>query len=260
MTQSHHSYVNALYGPRANEYLSSAVHASGEDLDQIEALVRGHSTARALDLGCGGGHVCYRVAPHVAEVIAVDLSPQMLETVSGAASERGLHNITAQQGAAENLPFASEQFDFVLSRFSAHHWSDLEAGLREARRVLAPAGRALFIDSVAPAVALLDSHLQTMELLRDPSHVRNYTSPEWMAALARAGLIVVSMKPRRLRIEFASWIARTRTPALHAQAIRSFQQNSPEEVRGHFGIEPDGSFLLDAMGFEATAGTRAAGP
>jgi len=253
MTQSHHSFVNAIYSPRANEYLTSTVHASGEDLDQIETLVSGCPNARALDLGCGGGHVCYRVAPHVAEIVAVDLSSQMLETVLRAASERGLHNITARQSAVESLPFANGEFDFVLTRFSAHHWRNLDAGLREARRVLTPNGRAMFIDSIASAVPLLDSHLQTMELLRDPSHVRNYTSPEWAAALARAGFEIVSMKPRKLRIEFAPWIARTRTPALLVEAIRAFQNNAPEEVRGRFSIELDGSFLLDAMAFEATA-------
>jgi ubiquinone/menaquinone biosynthesis C-methylase UbiE len=254
MTQSHHSFVDTVYSPRANEYLTSAVHASGEDLDQIEAAVRGRPAARALDLGCGGGHVCYRVAPHVAEVVAVDLSAQMLATVVRAASERELRNITTQQSAAESLPFAQGRFDIVLSRFSAHHWRDLDAGLREARRVLAPEGKAIFVDTVAPAVALLDSHLQTIELLRDSSHVRNYTSPEWVAALARAGFEVISVRPRRLRIEFASWIARTRTPPLLADAIRMIQQNAPEEVRGRLGIEPDGSFQLDAISFEAKAG------
>jgi ubiquinone/menaquinone biosynthesis C-methylase UbiE len=253
MTQSHHGFVSAAYGPRANEYLTSAVHASGEDLDQIEAAVRGSSTARALDLGCGDGHVCYRVAAHVAEVIAVDLSTQMLDTVSRAAAERGLHNITVKQSPVESLPFANQQFDFVLSRFSAHHWRDWEAGLREARRVLAPGGRAIFVDSVTPAVPLLDSHLQTMELLRDPSHVRNYTTPEWVGALARAGFETKSITPRKIRIEFASWVARTRTPMALADAIRSLQQNAPAEVRDHFAIEPDGSFLLGTVTFEVRA-------
>ena len=253
MTSSHHAFVSNAFGPLANEYLTSAVHASGEDLDHIEARVRGRSTARALDLGCGGGHVCYRVAPHVAEVIALDISPQMLETVSRTASERGLYNIIARQGAAEGLPFSNGHFDFVLSRFSAHHWPDFESGLRESRRVLAADGTAIFIDSVAPAVPLLDSHLQTLELIRDPSHVRNYTLPEWVAALARAGFEVSSMQRRRLRIEFTSWVARTRTPTLLVEAIRFLQQNAPQEVCRHFAIEPDGSFLLEAMTFEAKA-------
>jgi ubiquinone/menaquinone biosynthesis C-methylase UbiE len=251
MTQTHHSFVNAAYSPRANDYVTSAVHATGEDLDQIEIMVRGCSTARALDLGCGGGHVSYRVAPQVAEVVAVDLSAQMLEAVTRTATERGLPNITTKQSAVESLPLAAQHFDFVFSRFSAHHWRDFEAGLREARRVLALSGRALFVDSVAPSAALLDSYLQTMELLRDPTHVRNYTSPEWMAALARAGFEVISIKPRRLRIEFGSWISRTRTPTALAEAIRLLQTGAPSEVRDHFGIEPDGSFMLDTVAFEA---------
>ena len=136
MTQTHHAFVSDGYGPRARDYLTSAVHSSGEDLDLIEASVRGRAKARALDLGCGGGHVSYRVSPHIAEVVAVDLSAQMLDTVTRAAAERGLKNITTRQSAAEDLPFEAGEFDFVLSRFSAHHWRDRDAGLREARGLL----------------------------------------------------------------------------------------------------------------------------
>jgi SAM-dependent methyltransferase len=251
VSESHHRFVDDAYGPRARDYLASALHASGEDLDALETAVRGRSTWRALDLGCGGGHVTFRMAPHVAEVAAVDLSQPMLDVVLQAAGERGLRNVTASRSAAERLPFAAGRFDFVASRFSAHHWHDLDAGLREAARVLASNGRAVFVDAVAPSAAVLDSHLQAIELLRDPSHVRNYTAPEWLAALARAGFEVVALAPRRLRIEFATWIARTRTPALHADAIRSFQNAAPEEVRRRLGFEADGTWQLDTLQIEA---------
>ena len=254
MTAPHHAFVRAAYDPRASAYVTSAVHASGEDLDLIEARVSGHSTARAIDLGCGGGHVCYRIAPHIAEVVAMDLAPQMLEAVLKTASERGLKNIRAQEGAAEHIPFPTGHFDFVLSRFSAHHWRDFEPGLREARRVLARTGRAIFVDSITPQIPLLDTHLQTLELLRDPSHVRNYAPHEWLAALSRAGFEVTSMQRRTLRIEFGSWIARTATPAVLTEAIQYLQQHAPEDVRHGLSIEPDGSFRLEAVLFEASAG------
>ena len=212
MSETQHAFVAAQYGPRANDYVTSLVHSSGEDLDQLEALLRGHAGARVLDLGCGGGHVSYRASPHVAAVVACDLTPGMLAAVERTAASRGLSNITVQQAAAESLPFADGSFDFVLCRFSAHHWHRMEAGLREARRVLAPAGCAVFIDTVAPADPVLDTHLQAIELLRDGSHVRNYAVAEWIAALARAGLAVTSLCCRGLVMDFPVWVARTNTP------------------------------------------------
>ena len=88
----------AITRPRAAAYVASAVHSSGADLDQIEAFVRGRAGARVLDLGCGGGHVSYRVAPHVREVVACDLTPDMLAQVKRPAAERGLANIVDAAG------------------------------------------------------------------------------------------------------------------------------------------------------------------
>ena len=136
MTQSHSDIVAERFGAAANAYVDSAVHARGADLDALEALVERLKPARAPDLGCGGGHVAYLMARHAA--------------------------------AAQAMPFADGAFDFLACRFSAHHWSDFEGGLRDARRVL-------------------------------------------------------TMNTRRLRMEFGSWIARTRTSLLHAQAIKSLQ-------------------------------------
>jgi SAM-dependent methyltransferase len=250
---SQHAFVAGQYAPRAQDYVTSIVHSSGDDLDQIEAELRGCATARVLDLGCGGGHVSYRASPHVAEVVACDVTPAMLDVVARTAAERSLTNITVQQAAAERLPFDSARFDIVLSRFTTHHWQDMEAGLREARRVLKPGGRAIFIDVIAPADRVLDTHLQTVELLRDVSHVRDYAMVEWVAGLARSGFALVGVTTRRLRMDFPVWIARTRTLPKHAEAIRSLQLGAPDSVRAHFAIEADGSFDIDV----ATLVTRA---
>jgi SAM-dependent methyltransferase len=254
VSKGQHDFVANHYAPRAAAYVDSAVHRAGPDLDQIEAFVRDEASARVLDLGCGGGHVSYRVAPHVREVVACDLTPDMLALVKRTAGERGLNNISAQQGAAEQLPFEDGSFDIVLCRFSAHHWQDMEAGLRQARRVLRNTGRAVFVDCVAPANPLLDTHLQTIELLRDPSHVRNYSAAEWMAALARSGFCVTGLTPRKLRLEFAAWTKRTETPAPHVTAIRLLQTQASAAVRDHFAISEDGGFQIDTLTIEAVAG------
>lgn len=252
-SRSHEAHVARQFGPRAAAYVASAVHAAGDDLDRMATRMRALPGAHALDLGCGGGHVAFAVAPEVAAVTACDLSPDMLAAVAAEAARRGLSNIATRAGAAEALPFADAAFDAVLTRFSAHHWRDVRAGLAEARRVAKPGAPALFADIVAPDDPLLDTHLQAVELLRDPSHVRDYSVPEWHAMLADAGFAVERVTRSRLRMDFSTWIARMRTAEAHVSAIRSLQTSAPDTVARHFGIESDGSFRLDSVLIEARA-------
>jgi SAM-dependent methyltransferase len=244
--------VGGQFGARAAAYLGSTVHAQGVDLQALVALVRGRPQARVLDLGCGAGHVSFHVAPHVRDVVAYDLSPEMLDVVGRAAAERGLRNIATRQGVAESLPFDDDSFDFVFSRFSTHHWRDLDAGLREAARVLKPGGIAAIADSVSPALPVLDTYLQAVELLRDPSHVRNYTRAEWDAAITRAGLRLGAASQHRLRMQFAVWIERMNTPKVQSDAIRALQTAMSETVTRYFDIGPDGSFDLDVLFVQAS--------
>jgi SAM-dependent methyltransferase len=246
MPSQSHAFAAAHYTDRARDYVTSAVHSTGADLDQIEAIVRGMPAARVLDLGCGGGHVSYRAAPHVAQVVACDVTQSMLDAVAATAAERGLSNVTVQHAAAETLPFPDASFEAVFCRFTMHHWENLEAGLRQARRVLKLGSTGVFIDSIAPADAVLDTHLQAVELLRDPSHVRDYSVAELVSTLSRSSFALEGITLCTLRMEFSVWTGRTRTPAPHADAIRLLQNGGPAVVRDHFSIGSDGSFDLEA--------------
>jgi len=254
MRQSgHDAIVQGQFSPQARAYLASAVHAAGADLDRLEQ-VAARPGARVLDLGAGAGHVSFRLAPRVARVVACDPSAAMLAVVAEEAGRRGLGNLETVTGMAERLPFPAAAFDLVASRYSAHHWRDLAAGLGEVRRVLKPGGLAVFVYVAAPEAALLDTWLQGIELLRDPSHVRNRTLAQWRALLAAAGLAPGAAEGFRLRLEFASWVERMRTPAAHVAAIRSLQRGAPAEVADHFALEADGSFTVDTLLIAATAG------
>ena len=242
--------VEQQFGSQASAYLTSAVHSQGADLAALAALARGQASARVLDLGCGGGHVAYAVAPEVAQVVAYDLSQAMLDVVAKSAAERGLGNLVTQLGPAEQLRFAAACFDMVLSRYSAHHWRDFEAGLREAARVLKPGGRAGFVDVVSPGRPLQDTFLQAIEILRDTSHVRDRSRAEWEDAAARAGFAGQSVAAFRVRMDFPVWIARMRTPPVMEAAIRALQAAMADEVRRYFAFEADGSFTFDVVLFE----------
>lgn len=249
MTRStvHTEVVQRQFGEQAAAYLSSAVHAQGTEFALLQAALRDQGSARVLDLRCGAGHVSFHVAPLVAEVVAYDLSQQMLDVVAAAATERGLGNIVTERGVAERLPFADATFDFVFSRYSAHHWSDLGLALREVRRVLKPGGVVAFIDVMSPGSPLLDTYLQTVEVLRDTSHVRDYSAAEWLQQVSEAGLFTRSHTRQRLRLEYTSWVERMRTPEPMRAAIRQLQQAMGEEVRQYYQIEADGSFSTDVL-------------
>jgi SAM-dependent methyltransferase len=253
MNRAHDKVVEDQFGPRANAYVESAVHAQGEDLNALEEIVRKAAPSHAIDLGTGGGHVAYLLARHAAKVTACDLSGEMLAAVAETARKRGLANVETVESAVEELPLADGTADFLACRYSAHHWHGFEAGLRQARRVLKPGAQAIFMDAYAPGSALLDTHLQAVELLRDTSHVRDYTAAEWLGAVARAGFDVRAFRTWRVRMDFPVWIARMRTPDDNMRAIRALQAAASAEVRKHYAIEPDGSFMLDTHMIEAVA-------
>lgn len=251
-TPTHDEHVDRQFGPAAAAYLTSAVHAQGDDLRQVAERLRARPAERALDVGCGAGHLSFAMAPHAGAVIACDLSPEMLAAVDAEAHRRGLANLSTRQAAAESLPFADGEFDLVCTRFSAHHWADLPRGLAEMRRVLRPGGRLIAIDIVAPAAPLLDTHLQAVELLRDPSHVRDHSVAEWTDRLGRVGVSLDALSRWPLRMEFEPWVARMKTPPDRIAVLRSLLQNAPREVREHFKVAADCSFDIESAMFEAS--------
>ena len=88
---------------------------------------------------------------------------------------------------------------------------------------------------------------ESVEVLRDTSHVRDYSASEWLRQVSEAGLHTRSTTRQRLRLEYTSWVERMRTPQALRVAIRELQQAMGAEVREYFEIEADGSFSTDVL-------------
>uniref|UniRef100_UPI00124C43F6 class I SAM-dependent methyltransferase n=1 Tax=Acinetobacter sp. TUM15103 TaxID=2609137 RepID=UPI00124C43F6 len=145
------------YQNKSLSYLNSTAHSEGIEFDKFIKEIEKYSNAVVLDLGCGGGHVAYNVANHADLVFAYDLSHEMLDTVSKAANDRKIKNIFVQQGIAEDMPFTDEQFDVVISRYSAHHWQHVPTAMKEINRVLKPNGTVIFVDIISSSFHILDT-------------------------------------------------------------------------------------------------------
>ena len=252
MSKAHERVVEAQFGPRAKAYVESAVHSQGADLETIGTLAQ--NAELALDLGGPAAAMSPMRSRAMPDGSSRPICPpRCWRRWRGQRARRGWTTSRLLEAPAERLPFEDETFDFVASRFSAHHWRDFDAGLREARRTLKRGGRAAFVDVYAPGQALFDTHLQAIELLRDHSHVRDYTSAQWLDTLGRSGFAVEVCRTWRLRMDFPVWIARMQTPDENVKAIRALQIAASAETKAHFAIEPDGSFSLDMLMIEASA-------
>ncbi len=138
----------------------------------------------------------------------------------------------------------------MISRYSAHHWHDVGQALREVKRVLKPGGIFIIMDVMSPGHPVRNIWLQTVEALRDTSHVQNYSSGEWLTFITEAGLISRSLITDRLPLEFASWIARMRTRGINS-GDPIVPESASADVKAYFELHDDGSFTSDTIMAEA---------
>lgn len=240
------SSVQNQFNQAAANYSTSPIHASGPDLAVMLKAAQLTGQEQLLDAGSGTGHTALTFAPHVRQVVAIDLSEKMLGQGRKLAVERNLGNIDFRQGDVEQLPFDAATFDVITTRYSAHHWPNPLGALAEFRRVLRPNGRLLLGDIVSPEEYLIDTHFQTIELLRDPSHVRDHTLTQWREMLDKAGFHTEVAHTWEVEIDFTSWIQRINTPPQHAAMIRTILAEAPEEVKRALKVQPDTSFTMQA--------------
>jgi ubiquinone/menaquinone biosynthesis C-methylase UbiE len=197
-TPTSKSLAQERFGAFAASYATSRSHAKGGSLPRLVELVAPQPGWRALDIATGAGHVALALAPHVAHVVASDLTPQMLAVARGLAAERHIANISFADARAEALPFADASFDLVTCRIAPHHFDDVRRFLAESARVLRPGGVFGLVENVSPdsgimagepvALAAAADEYNAFEKRRDPSHVRCLTLGEWRTLIAEAGL------------------------------------------------------------------------
>lgn len=238
--------VRRQFGPAAEAYLASAAHAQGEDLAQVVAFLDARPDDTVLDLGCGVGHTLRRIAPSVRLAIGADATPGMLEGARTLMAQGNITNVALVVAEAGSLPFLDASFDRVTCRLAAHHFTDVAGAFAEVARVLRPGGRFVVADNYAPDDPALDRWINTLETLRDPSHVREHTVSEWRGLLERAGFRVVREARSVTPLETEPWLARSRTPEPEAARVREMLRSAAPAAREAFAVR-EGSFQLQKV-------------
>ncbi len=230
--------IRSQFSGHAEKYATSVVHAKGASLDGLVSHLEPQPGWRVLDIATGGGHAAFALAPHVTEVVASDLTAEMLDVERTGAEARGLSNVSFEAADAEQLHFGRGSFDAVTCRIAAHHFSRVDLFLGEVARVLKPGGRFGLVDNVAPDVrstpgysgqALADTaaDYNAFEKLRDPSHHKALQFTEWLAALDLAGLTVLQHDLINKPMAFQPWAERLGASAdVIAELKRTVDQGS----------------------------------
>ena len=125
---------------------------------------------RALDVGTGTGALAFALSPLVAEVVGVDLVPELLAEAKRRASD--FPNVRFVEGDAGKLDLGSDSFDLTGSLRTLHHVARPELVVAELTRVTRPGGQLLVVDQIAPVDPLAAVELNRFEHARDPSTTR----------------------------------------------------------------------------------------
>ncbi len=227
------------FDKQAAEYNAQWNTWSEETLNAMLAAAQPKPTDTVLDVATGTGFTALAFAPHVQSVVGLDVSPGMLAQAKKYASERGIANAAFEEGPAEALPYGDGTFDLVTCRIAPHHFFDVQKFLSETTRVLKPGGRFVLVDTTVPDDLPEAAQWQNaVEVLRDPSHVQNYTPSEWRRMTEAAGLTVTECRTGGggITIPLSDWLHKAGCTPEQSAAVRQAFAEAPESAKQAFQI------------------------
>jgi ubiquinone/menaquinone biosynthesis C-methylase UbiE len=195
----------------ANFAASTAIN----DEDHVRRLVDPIGVAaqgRVLDVACGPGIVTVELARTARDVVALDLTPEMLNKARERCGKAARANVCFEEGTASALPFDDASFDAVVTRLSFHHFTEPRTVLAEMHRVLKPSGL-LAVADIVTAEDREPAELQNaIEQLRDPSHVRMLPASELRALVIAQRLSIQHDDTWDKVREFEEWVGIVANP------------------------------------------------
>jgi len=210
---NHDDRVRQEFARQADTFSASSAITDVELTQHFITALGEAARGYVLDVACGPGILSAAIAKAAREVVAFDLTPEMLKKAAQRCGEAGVGNVSFREGNAAELPFANSTFDAAVTRLSVHHFQRPDRVMSEIFRVLRPGGRLVVADVVTseqPAEAELQN---AIEVLRDPSHVRMLPGSELTALVTGAGFAVEALTSWDKAREFEEWMGIVNDPS-----------------------------------------------
>lgn len=187
MTELSAAAVKAFFDDVASDW--DTMRLSYYDERVIERMVAAaglDASMTVADVGTGTGFVAAGVAPRVARVVAIDVSPEMLSVAADNLARLGVHNVELRPGDSAALPLADDSVDAALANMVLHHAEEPAAMLAEMARVVRPGGTVAICDEVEhPYAWMRDEHADVW---------LGFTSEQITEWFAAAGLHELSLE------------------------------------------------------------------
>ncbi|GAB3021017.1 bifunctional demethylmenaquinone methyltransferase/2-methoxy-6-polyprenyl-1,4-benzoquinol methylase UbiE [Niabella terrae] len=139
-----------------NRFLSARIDVTWRN--KALKMMRRYQPKQILDIATGTGDMAIRAAKilNPQHITGIDISAQMLEIGRQKVNREQLDSrIRLESGDAENLQFPDNSFDMTMAAFGVRNFENLEKGLKEINRVLAPGGQLLIIEFSKPRIPLV---------------------------------------------------------------------------------------------------------
>ncbi|NPU86009.1 MAG: class I SAM-dependent methyltransferase [Syntrophaceae bacterium] len=209
-----HPRKDNYWGRFAGRYDRATEYVVGRDLREVLAdeLRREEPLQEVLECGCGSGYFTRILAERSSQVLATDLSGEMLEAAMIRLGR--YNNVRLQEADCANLPFPDEHFDAVVMANVLHTLPNPLKALREAGRVVRWNGRVLVLSYTDFGMAPWEVFWMALRYYRmfgppPPEGLILFTPSQLRGLLEEASLTVQEIR-----------IIGSRTLALYGRAVR----------------------------------------
>jgi len=238
MTQAsaHNATVIDQHNRQAGEYARLTASLASDRPTSFRELMAPAPGDRVLDIACGPGLLSTGLAPHVAEVVGLDLTPGMLSEAGKRQASLGIENIIWVEGDAAALPFADASFTLIVCSAAFHHFERPAQVMKEMARVCRAGGRIAVTDvTQTPEKA---AAYDRIELMRDPSHRHAHSVEEFLELGRGAGLGEAIVRPGQSgEIPFDAVLA-TSHPRDHSKdEIRALLEEDARSGKNKLGFQ-----------------------